>query len=470
MATKKDLVEAHAFSRRRLVTAFVSGAPGGREVEPARPGRTLIGGAALAVLLVAGAAITGIFTDRTPEGWDEPGLLISEDEGASYVVLLDGEGNPEARPVDNVVSARLALQGQLDEPTTIAQDTIDTLPLGPEIGILQGPETLPGSDEMVESGWTACTGPAKALQVDVSARPDATPIGDGQAFVVKSEGEVWVVATAPATVDTPAQAYRYLLSMDNGRDFFLNEFGLSTQAQATAVSGDWLQLFPEGAPLDLDSFDVGEVGGEVPGLSRAEGVAGDYVATDDGGGYVLTSDGPGLLDPFALAVYANAARGTDRTPLDIAPPDVDQNRDVYAGARWPTAAPDQAVPSGQCALLETDPEGAPRAQAYAEPGEDASAADLSRAERDVRVEPGAGAIFVVGDWSGAPGTSTFVVDSTGTAFNLEGPDTLTYLGYGDMTLPVVPDAWLDMFDTGVVLSPELALCPPQSVEEATECA
>ena len=56
MATKKDLVEAHAFSRRRLVTAFVSGAPGGREVEPVRPGRVLIGGVALSVLLLAGAA------------------------------------------------------------------------------------------------------------------------------------------------------------------------------------------------------------------------------------------------------------------------------------------------------------------------------------------------------------------------------------------------------------------------------
>ena len=50
MATKKDLVEAYSFSRRRLVTAFVSGAPGGREVEPARPGRTIVGGLALAVL------------------------------------------------------------------------------------------------------------------------------------------------------------------------------------------------------------------------------------------------------------------------------------------------------------------------------------------------------------------------------------------------------------------------------------
>ena len=46
MATKKDLVEAYSFSRRRLVTAFVSGAPGGREVEPARPGRTIVGGVA----------------------------------------------------------------------------------------------------------------------------------------------------------------------------------------------------------------------------------------------------------------------------------------------------------------------------------------------------------------------------------------------------------------------------------------
>ena len=53
MATKRDLVEAHAFSRRRLVTAFVSGAPGGREVEPVRPARVIVGGAALAVLLIA---------------------------------------------------------------------------------------------------------------------------------------------------------------------------------------------------------------------------------------------------------------------------------------------------------------------------------------------------------------------------------------------------------------------------------
>ena len=87
MATKKDLVEAHAFSRRRLVTAFVSGAPGGREVEPVRPGRVLIGGVALSVLLLAGAAIAGFLLGRPPAQWlDEGSFVISKDTGEQYVV------------------------------------------------------------------------------------------------------------------------------------------------------------------------------------------------------------------------------------------------------------------------------------------------------------------------------------------------------------------------------------------------
>ncbi len=86
MATKTDLVEAYSFSRRRLVTAFVSGAPGGREVEPARPGRTIVGGLALAVLLVAGRAIAGIFSPSVADDWKQPGLIVSKETGAAYVI------------------------------------------------------------------------------------------------------------------------------------------------------------------------------------------------------------------------------------------------------------------------------------------------------------------------------------------------------------------------------------------------
>src|SRR5690606_6305453 len=111
MATKKDLVEAYSFSRRRLVTAFVSGAPGGREVEPARPGRAVIGGLALAVLLLAGAAILGVF-----KGFNQVDLsavgLYSDDRGTLYVVLeedLPGVEGPRMRQVVNATSARLIL-------------------------------------------------------------------------------------------------------------------------------------------------------------------------------------------------------------------------------------------------------------------------------------------------------------------------------------------------------------------------
>jgi hypothetical protein len=66
----RDLVEAHSFNRRRLVTAFVSGGRGSREIEPARPGRPVAGGLALAVLLAAGTAVSGALQSQGPADGD----------------------------------------------------------------------------------------------------------------------------------------------------------------------------------------------------------------------------------------------------------------------------------------------------------------------------------------------------------------------------------------------------------------
>ena len=118
MATKRDLVEAHAFSRRRLVTAFVSGAPGGREVEPVRPGRTIVGGLALSVLLILGAVIAGVFAPRTPEDWNTVGLVVSKDDGGLYVITEASE-HPVLRPVINVTSAKLILGDLATDPTPL---------------------------------------------------------------------------------------------------------------------------------------------------------------------------------------------------------------------------------------------------------------------------------------------------------------------------------------------------------------
>ena len=165
MATKKDLVEAHAFSRRRLVTAFVSGAPGGREVEPVRPGRVLIGGVALSVLLLAGAAIAGFLLGRPPAQWlESASFVISKDTGEQYVVLRGGD-DPLLQRVPNYVSAQLLLGEAELTPFTVRDKYIRTVQLGEDLGIEGAPAGLPSADELVDDGWTACTGDGVGIKV-----------------------------------------------------------------------------------------------------------------------------------------------------------------------------------------------------------------------------------------------------------------------------------------------------------------
>src|SRR5262245_9814519 len=104
MSTKRDLVEAHNFNRRRLITAFVSGAPGGREVEPMRPGRTLVGGLVLAALVVVGAAVSGFIVKAPSDDWSESGLAIGQASGSRFLAF-----NGTLYPVINTTSARLLL-------------------------------------------------------------------------------------------------------------------------------------------------------------------------------------------------------------------------------------------------------------------------------------------------------------------------------------------------------------------------
>ncbi|MBN8882449.1 MAG: type VII secretion protein EccB, partial [Salana multivorans] len=101
MATKKELLEAQSFSRRRLLTAFTSGAPGGRELEPATPLRGLVAGIVLAALVVAGSFAAGLFNRALPDGWDNGAIILVKDNAARYV-SVDGS----LVPVPNMASAR----------------------------------------------------------------------------------------------------------------------------------------------------------------------------------------------------------------------------------------------------------------------------------------------------------------------------------------------------------------------------
>ncbi|MFC4783280.1 type VII secretion protein EccB [Nocardioides sp. MAHUQ-72] len=482
MATKRDLVEAYSFSRRRLVTAFVSGAPGGREVEPARPGRTIVGGLALAVLLMAGAAIAGVFAPKDPEDWTQPGLIVSKETGAAYVIVEESE-HPVLRPVINITSARLILDTGGDvEPRIVSQKTIESQTIGDDIGILGAPASVPDDSLLIPDGWTACTRAGSGLRVDVSATSQARAALDN-GFVVTSQKTTYVIAEA----SDGTGAHRYQLpaggKLGEGQDNLLADLQLPNRAGGTEVPEEWLALFPEGGDLSWDTFgltgfgdpapDRGEFG--IPGDARI----GDVLTTGDES-LLLTQDGPEPLDDFALAVYRNSPTPTGRiaegsrsgrAPVEWtldSPPNVGQVKGPYESEHWPSGTL-RATEGDHCALLAAEKGEAPVAHVATDATGDASPADVREGERSVRVQPGRGAYVLSGDWGQSAGGAPFLIDAKGQSYPLEGPDVATRLGYGDYPVAEVPDSWVGLFDEGVYLSVDAALCPPRS-EGSRGCA
>ena len=68
MTSRKDLLEAQAYARRRVLAVLVAGAPGGREPEPARTGRSLLGGVAVAVVVALVVAVVALLGGGGGEG------------------------------------------------------------------------------------------------------------------------------------------------------------------------------------------------------------------------------------------------------------------------------------------------------------------------------------------------------------------------------------------------------------------
>ena len=74
MASNKDVLEGQRFNRRRLVTAFASGTPGGRELEYRSSLRPLAVGAVVAVVILVVAAVLGRFSPTLPRSGRTPPL------------------------------------------------------------------------------------------------------------------------------------------------------------------------------------------------------------------------------------------------------------------------------------------------------------------------------------------------------------------------------------------------------------
>lgn len=457
VVTARDLVEANAHDRRRLATALVAGAPGGREPELARPGGALAGGLVLAVLLTVGGSVAGHLGPGDRDAWDEPGLVVSERTGASYLVLDAGD-HPTLRPVLNNTSARLAVEAGALHPRIVGQEVIDDQVLGEAVGIAGAPAALPSPSRLVQTGWTACAGEGSGLRVRVAASPAARPLA-GSGLVVASRGVRYVVARAAADGGAAPTVRAYRLpggprGATGEQDALLEDLGLPIRAEATPVPHRWLALFPRGGDLGWASFGLSGLGRPAPAAGSL-GVpvgarVGDVLATGEGS-FLLTRRGPAELTAFALAVYRHAATPGGAAPRVIRVRDVPGAARAgrpYLAARWP-ASRLRPVRGRPCAQLATRDRAAPTVRLVSDPG--------GNDRVEAGVAPGRGAYVRVGGWGGRVRGSPYVVDAAGVASAVVGPDAVERLGYGDTAAPVVPVPWLGLFERGVPLSVDAAL-------------
>ncbi|ROR92641.1 type VII secretion protein EccB [Nocardioides aurantiacus] len=446
MSSKRDLVEAHGYNRRRLVTAFVSGAPGGREVEPVRYGRTIIGGIVLAVMVVAGAAVSGFLQKPPPKNWDQAGLVIGKESGSRFYAY---EGT--LYPIINITSARLLLE-EGKEPVTIGDDVIAGKRPGPTIGINGAPEVLPSPDALSDQGWTACTNTGGGIKVSLTTDPVSQPATDA-ALLVQSEGKQFLVAgerRLPVAGDSQGQLVLRSLGLDG--------------VEPVDVSGLWLDLVPEGTPLPGPQL-AGEgrrVDTGVPGLSEV----GTPVEVD-GRTFVLGADGALLqTTEFAHLVYSARRQPVELDFSDIQDLDTRPGNDAVA-SDWPEdAVTPYDLPGTPCVRMDASEDEAPVVQ-LAAPRSDDALATTSELERNVSLRSGAVVRGVSANVLDAG--PVYLVDGTGTSYvvgqNSDGAG-LASLGYSDYTPRPVPAAWMDLFAPGPQLSSSAAAKRPVASDQS----
>jgi hypothetical protein len=141
--SNKEILDAQKFNRRRLVTSFVSGAPGGRELEPGKPWRGVVGGLVLVALVLAGSYVSRWLSPGVPDGWDDGSLVVIEEDGSRYIT---SEG--VMYPVLNTASARLLLGAGDMTVRTLSQSDVAGVDRGRTVGIPDAPDSLPDPDDL----------------------------------------------------------------------------------------------------------------------------------------------------------------------------------------------------------------------------------------------------------------------------------------------------------------------------------
>ena len=439
MATKKELIEAQGFSRRRLLSAFIGGAPGGKELEPAQPLRAVVAGIALTAMVIIGGVFYGLISPGLPKGWENNRLILVSDTGARYV-SIDGV----LYPVINTASARLIIEPSEFKVITTDQKTLEGKEIGATLGILGAPDALAKPEQLINDGWSACqkeaeTSFAISNQVQALASDDAT--------VVTVDDVLYVIS----------EEMRYRVD-EAQKDPILRAVGLSS-VTPEEVDGNWLNLFTEGA--DLEPIVTPNAGERISGTEFEIGSAVRPQGGSDSELYLVTEDAKlAEMSPLAYKLYllgngGELGEASEASQSDLA--ELPNSVAPAGGADWPVDSLKPLVTDDDTCALLTHVDGAPRTVL----GTLRDDSIIDESTVSVTVERGHGALVYTGSGNSS---LVYLIDESGTAYAVPAAtkDVLARLGYEPDDMLPVNSTWLDFLAVGPALDKDAAGKTPKA--------
>lgn len=483
--TTKSQVQAYRFVLRRMEHALVRKDAVMLHDPMRTQARATAVGIILGILGLAGFALYSVF--RPASSIDQETILVSKTSTQTYVVVTDENGTRVLHPVYNLASARLIV-GQNASASIVDDKALNLLPRGAELGIVGGPDVLPGADDRPSAVWTVCDdvlgpagGPAGRRMVSTAVLSGdlgggASPLTGGQSLYVQApDGSRQLLFESDSGV--------VRASIDPADPAIARALNLSSQTPRP-VSEGLLNAVPAVAPLVVPVVPGVR---EAPSYAAAVGnglTVGRVITVQEAGGptsYVLLRDGVQQVGPVAagllqsvsgdaVAIGADAfgrvRNAPDASKLDLSRypvevPTVLGQDDARVGClSWDgtsaATAPDVSSFRPRLTLLAGTrlpmPEGA-RTVPLA--GADAVVGSPTSGEFHLDafyVQPGRVSVLQIAATGQPLGIGTrYLVADTGTRFGIPDAGTAGVLGLGTATSPA-PESVVSLLPRGTELS------------------
>jgi type VII secretion protein EccB len=193
--SRREQLQAYRFMQRRVRTALLDADPDTNDAPLARMGTATYAGIMVAILVLAGAGIYGIFNRGGSAAWKKAGTLITERETSRQFIYVD----KTLYQVQNVTSAQLVLGPQMTI-LDVAHNSLRNTRHGGIIGIRGAPEDTPKPKDAAGSTWSVCVGgnltatSAVPMQIQPGVKAAGGPIPATSGILLKAPQGTFLLA------------------------------------------------------------------------------------------------------------------------------------------------------------------------------------------------------------------------------------------------------------------------------------